>query len=167
MIEYQLMTLFQNLIVLNHESHTRYFQPTNPTGLTDTQLIVLEYLLVESKGHDVFAKELESFFGIKASSVNSIVNYLEEAEYIRREAVKEDRRLKRLTPTELALASEEWLLETMHDSIVDVFAGFTEEELRSLKTLMEKMGRNLDSMAKTGRPCCERDPLKAYRHVKK
>ena len=82
MAEYQLMDLFQRITVLNDRAHTEYIQSENPTPLTDTQAIVLHYIMFESRKRDVYAKDVESYFGIKASSVNSLVNYLERAGYI-------------------------------------------------------------------------------------
>ena len=161
--EFQIMELVQNLEVLNARSHTAYIQAENPTPLTDTQAIVLDYILEESKKRDVFAKDLETFFGIKASSVNSIVNYLEKAGFIRRESLPDDRRLKRLVLTARAREVEPWLLEVIYNSIMDVFAGFTEEELQNLKSLMEKMKVNLSSMAVRREPHYARDPKKAWR----
>ena len=162
MTEYQLMDLFQKLVVLCNRRNTRYIQTENPTTLTDTQAIVLDYILQESRTHDVFAKDLEEFFGIKGSSVNSVVNYLETERFITRELLPEDNRLKRLVPTQRAREHEAWLMETIHNSIVDVFAGFTDEEMQDLKSLMEKMQLNLLSMASSGRPHYARDPKKAY-----
>ncbi|MCR5136638.1 MAG: hypothetical protein K6C12_06015 [Oscillospiraceae bacterium] len=161
-LEYELMDLFQKLMVLNSRSHTVYIQPDNPTPLTDTQAIVLDYILQETRTRDVYAKDLEVYFGIKASSVNSIVNYLEREAFVSREILPEDNRLKRLVPTQRAREIEAWLLETIHYSIVDVFAGFTEEEMQDLKSLMEKMRVNLLSMACSGKPHYARDPKKAY-----
>ena len=162
MTEYELMDLFQKITVLNNEAHTRYIQPENPTPLTDTQAIVLHYILFESRMRDVFGKDVESYFGIKASSVNSMINYLEAAGYVRRETMPEDRRLKKLVPTDKALKIKEWLLETIHYGVVDIFAGFTEEEMQGLKSLMEKMRVNLHSMATRGEPHYVRDAKKDY-----
>lgn len=162
MIEYELMDLFQKIMVLNEQSHTRYIQSDNPTSLTDTQAIVLDFILVESKKRDVFSKDLEAYFGIKPSSVSTMIDYLEKAGFIDRQTLAEDKRLKKLVPTEKAFAIEAWLLETIHNSIVDVFAGFTEEEMQGLKSLMEKMRVNLYSMANRGEPHYTRDPKKNY-----
>ena len=161
-LEYQLMDLFQKILVLNNESHTRYIQTDNPSSLTDTQAIVLDFILMESKRRDVFGKDIETYFGIKPSSVSSMVDYLERAGYVYRQMLKEDKRLKKLVPTQKARDIEDWLLETIHYSIVDVFAGFTEEEMQALKGLMEKMRVNLYSMASKGEPYYTRDPRKGF-----
>ena len=161
--EYELMDLFQKITVLNNESHTQYLQTENPTQLTNTQIIVLDYILVESRTHDVFAKELEEYFDIKGSSVNSVVNYLEKAGYISRETLPEDRRLKRLVPTKSAREVEPWVLDRIHCSIVDCFAGFTEEEIQEFKSLLSKMRVNLTSMAKKGKPHYTPDPKRSSR----
>ena len=164
-IEYELMDLFQKILVLNNQSHTRYIQRNNPTSLTDSQAIVLDFILVESKKRDVFSKDLEAYFGIKPSSVSSMIDYLEKAGYIDRQTLAEDKRLKKLVPTSKARGIEDWLLETIHNSIVDVFAGFTVEEMQELKSLMEKMRVNLYSMASHGEPHYTRDSKKDFRSV--
>lgn len=162
MTEYELMDLYQKISVLNDQAHTRYIQSENPTTLTDTQAIVLHYIMFESRKRDVFGKDVEAYFGIKASSVNSIINYLEAAGYVRRETLKEDKRLKKLVATELAREVEDWLMETIHYGVVDIFAGFTAEEMLELKSLMEKMQLNLCSMATRKEPHYKRDPEKDY-----
>ena len=53
-------------------------------------------------------------------------------------------------------------METIHYGVVDIFAGFTEEEMQELKSLMEKMRVNLTSMAERKEPHYARDPKKAY-----
>ena len=162
MTEFELMDLFQKIKVLNERSNNRYIQDENPTTLTDVQAIVLHYILFESRSREVFAKDIESYFGIKASSVSSVVDYLEDAGFVRREPLAEDRRLKKLEATEKAKAAEDWLMEAIHYSVVDTFAGFTEEEMQELKSLMEKMRVNLTSMAQNGIPHYSRNPKKAY-----
>ncbi|MBR4551665.1 MAG: MarR family transcriptional regulator [Oscillospiraceae bacterium] len=162
MAEYQLMDLFQKITVLNDRAHTEYIQSENPTPLTDTQAIVLHYIMFESRKRDVYAKDVESYFGIKASSVNSLVNYLERAGYIYRETAAEDMRLKKLLATPKARAVEDWLMETIHYGVVDIFAGFTDEEMQELRSLMEKMRVNLLSMSTRKEPHYRRDPRKQY-----
>ena len=160
--EYQLMDLFQKIMVLNDRAHTKYIQTDNPTSLTDMQAIVLHFILFESRRRVVYARDVEAYFGIKASSVNSLVNYLEQAGYIRRETEADDMRLKKLVATEKAYAVEEWLMQSIHYGVVDIFAGFTEEEMQELKSLMEKMRVNLLSMTARREPHYTRDPKKAY-----
>ena len=162
MTEYELMDLYQKISVSNEASHTRYLQSDNPTCLTNTQAIVLHYILFETRTRELFAKDIEDYFGIKASSVNSIIHYLESAGYIFRETLKEDKRLKRIVPTDRAFEIERWLMEALHYNVVDIFAGFTEEEMLTLRSLMEKMQVNLLSMAARKEPHYARDPRKAF-----
>ena len=162
MIEYELMDLFQKILVLNNQSHTRYIQSDNPTSLTDTQAIVLDFILVRSRTMNVFSRDIERYFGVRASSVNSVINYLERAGFIERQSCDEDKRFKHLMPTEKAHAVEMWLFEVIHDSIIDTFAGFTKEEMNNLKSMMTKMRLNLTNMAARREPHYPRDPEKAY-----
>ena len=158
MTQYKLMDLLQQIRTLEGASQNRYIQSENPSNLTDAQAIVLDYILVESRTRDVFSKDLEKYFGIKPSSVSSMVDYLEKNGYVERQILKEDKRLKKLVPTKKALDISDWLLSTFDSYILDAFVGFTEEEMQTLKTLMEKMRLNLASMAARREPHFPRTP---------
>ena len=60
-----------------------------------TQIKVLMYIALKCEnGEKVFQKDIECEFGTKSSSVSSILNSLEKKDYIRREKVEYDARLK-------------------------------------------------------------------------
>lgn len=63
--------------------------------ISNTQLKVLMYITLKcDKGEKVFQKDIEREFGTKSSSVSSILNLLEKNNYIRREKVDTDARLR-------------------------------------------------------------------------
>ena len=150
--EYAIMDVFGQLMNLNRRKNTYYIQQDNPTQLTDMQAITLQYIMVESRKRDVFAKELEAFFDIKPSSVSSLIGYLESAGYIERQPLPEDRRMLKLIVTEKGRAVEDWVMSAIHRSITGGLSGFTEDEMKTLLSLLTKMQLNFKSIAERGEP---------------
>ena len=141
-IEYRLMDKLGKLEQVRKRKLERYLQKDNPTTLTTTQLVVLQYIIVESRTRSVFSKDLESFFDIKSSSVNSMVNYLEKAGYIHREPVPEDGRLRKLTVAEKGWEIEDWVCGRIGDFIISTYSKLTQEEQIELERLWDKLLRD-------------------------
>lgn len=142
-IEYRLMDKIEKMGQGIKKKIVIDMQKDNPTTLTATQAVVLHYILVNSKQHDVFNRELEEFFNIKSSSVTTMIHYLERAGYVRREMVAEDKRLKKLAITDKTKEIEEWLCGVIDYYIVSTFAGFSLEEMEVFEKLVEKALLNL------------------------
>lgn len=146
-LEYALMEKFIKLVTLNARKDTRCIQENNPTSLTDMQAITLQFIMVESKNRDVFAKDLEEFFDIKPSSVSSLVSYLENAGFIVREPMSGDRRLLKLIVTDKGWEVEDWIMKAIDKSIMSGFSDMTEDELRVLLELFGKLEKNFRKAA--------------------
>lgn len=142
-IEYRLMDKIEKMNQGVKKKIVADIQKENPTTLTATQAVVLHYILIASQFHDVFNRELEDFFNIKSSSVTTMVHYLERAGYIRKEAVAEDKRLKKLIITDKTREIETWLCGFIDNYIVSTFTGFSQEEMEVFEKLVEKMLPNL------------------------
>lgn len=68
-------------------------------SLSHQQIRALHYILCyHEAGEPVYQKMLESRFKIRAATASSIINSLEQAGYVKREAGKEDLRYKQLVP---------------------------------------------------------------------
>ena len=141
-IEYRLMDKLGKLEQVRKRKLERYLQKDNPTTLTTTQLVVLQYIIKESKIRNVYCKDLEVFFDIKSSSVNSMVNYLESAGYISREPVPEDGRLRKLVVAKKGWELEEWVCGRIDEFIVSTYNKLTDEEQRTLENLWDKLLRD-------------------------
>ena len=113
-------------------------------GLTGLQARIIGFVAFGSEnGRDVFQKDIELQFGIRRSSVTSVLNNLEKNGFICRQSVKSDARLKKIVLTEKAkeigsdhrqniIRFENSLLENM-----------TADEIATLKSLLEKVEENV------------------------
>ena len=59
--------------------------------------------LAEHKDEDVFQKDIETTFSIRRSTVSNMLGLMEKKGLIRRQSVRSDARLKKLTLTDKAL----------------------------------------------------------------
>ncbi len=71
-----------------------------PDGLTGQQYRILRYIGTNSKNKDVYLCELENKLGICRSTASGLVTELEAKGLLRREAMEDDGRFKRLLLTE-------------------------------------------------------------------
>lgn len=112
--------------------YDRFFTDTN---LTSAQATVLYYIMTVSPidgGNDVFPKDLEIYLDLKKPSVSSLLNYLEQDGYIRRETVPYDGRYRKLVLTDKSRAMREDILKRIEAYRTSVFEGISEDEYVSL-----------------------------------
>ena len=113
-------------------------------GLTGLQARILGFVEHSNKdGRNIFQKDIEVQFGIRRSSVTSVLNNLEKSGLICRQSVESDARLKKIVLTPKAkeigcdhrqrvIRFENSLLENM-----------TAQEIATLKTLLAKVEENV------------------------
>ncbi|MBP5289161.1 MAG: MarR family transcriptional regulator [Clostridia bacterium] len=115
-------------------------------GITFSQLRVLVFLMRRPPEEGVLQRDLEEAFGIRRSSVTSILQNMEKADLIRRDAVDGDGRKKRIRVTEKGRKLDGELRAYM-DELEDELAGiYTPQEMELLSTLTEKMLAKLKQM---------------------
>ena len=113
--------------------------------LNGLQARILGYVdMMDKKGEPVYQKDIEREFKIRRSSVTSVLNTMEKNRFINRTSVFNDARLKKLVLTEKAKA-----IADDHREKVEWFEGmlkkgFTDEEISTLFTLLDKLLENLD-----------------------
>lgn len=113
-------------------------------GLTGLQARIIGFVEHSNQaGRDIFQKDIEVQFGIRRSSVTSVLNNLEKNGFICRQSVESDARLKKIVLTQKAkeigcdhrqrvIRFENSLLENM-----------TAQEIATLKTLLAKVEENV------------------------
>lgn len=95
------------------------------------------------EGQDVFQRDLEREFCITRSTASKVVTLMEKKDFIRRESVDMDGRLKKLILTEkgehiLSLMEEDG--NTVEQTLVK---GFSNEELEQFRGYIERMKKNI------------------------
>lgn len=113
-------------------------------GLTRTQAVIIKYLEVETKKRDVFQKDIEKEFRIRKSSVTSVLQLLEKNEYITRENVIEDARLKKLVLTDKARKVNAIIGDGMEKREEKFYQILSKEEVESFFQTIEKISSTLE-----------------------
>lgn len=112
-------------------------------GLTAAQALCLEYIVLKSEHGEVYPKDLEMFLSVRASSVASLVNYLEAAGFILRENASFDGRYTCLIPTQKALDIKPEISRRIDCYGEKLFEGISDEDLAIYESVIEKMTRNV------------------------
>lgn len=115
-------------------------------GITFSQLRVLTFLMRRPPEEGVLQRDLEEAFGIRRSSVTAILQNMEKADLIRRDAVDGDGRKKRIRVTEKGRKLDGELRAYMDGLEAELAGIYTPEETELLSALTEKMLVKLKAM---------------------
>ena len=74
----------------------RVFDTT--TGRCGTQIRILNFVLVSYPDREIYQKDIEEELNIRSASVSTLLKIMEAQDFIRREKVSYDDRLKRILP---------------------------------------------------------------------
>lgn len=75
----------------------RVFETT--TGRCGTQIRILNFVLVSYPDREIYQKDIEEELNIRSASVSTLLKKMEAQDFIRREKVSYDDRLKKILPT--------------------------------------------------------------------
>lgn len=143
-----------------HQAVSRYLEyNAKKSGIDEITMMhgwILCYLY-ENREKEVFQKDIEKTFSIGRSTVTNLIQILEKKEYVLRESVERDARLKRVILTEKGIKSNE-MLKAMFDRMNQVLEkGISREELEVFFGVCDKIHSNLKSenvKYKGGVECC-------------
>ena len=102
--------------------------------------------LAENSEREIYQKDLEEHFTITRSTASKVLNLMEQKGLIQRQAVAQDARLKKIVLTEKAWQIKELMREDgerMERTLTD---GFTEEEVKTLYSYLQRMKANISGM---------------------
>ena len=102
----------------------------------------LQYLY-ENQGKDIFQKDIEKQFGFCKSSITNTIQMMEKKRYLKREAVKQDARLKKVLLTEKGIKAQQAMKSLIDQLDERTLEGITDEELESFFDVMAKIEANL------------------------
>lgn len=103
---------------------------------------ILKYLY-ENRHREVYQKDIEKQFGIGRSTVTTIIQLMEKRDFIRRESVEHDARLKKVILTEKGYVHHNQVEENICSLHNKLLAGISQEEKEAFLAIAEKMGENL------------------------
>ncbi len=131
--------------MLNHQlkRNQKPEEAVEDDELTPMQRHILNYILLETLHRDIYQKNLEEEFQVRKSTVSGILKLIEKNGFIYRESVKEDARLKRILPTKKAEALRPSILELIHETVIRMTEGVSEQVLFLCKKVLFQMCQNL------------------------
>ena len=127
----------------------RVFDTT--TGHCGTQIRILNFVLVSYPDREIYQKDIEKELNIRSASVSTLLKKMEAQDFIRREKVSYDDRLKRILPTSRTVEMKEQV--ERHITLLEkrLTAGITEKELKVFFDVLKKMQENMELTEKGDR----------------
>lgn len=126
-----------------YHRHTLSTTRSYVDSLTGTHGWVIRYLY-ENKDNDIFQRDIEKTFGVRRSTVTSMLQIMEKNGLITRGSVPYDSRLKKITPTEKALELHRRISDEIDAIEAELSAGLSEEEISAFISTIEKIKKNLN-----------------------
>ena len=127
----------------------RVFDTT--TGRCGTQVRILNFVLVSYPDREIYQKDIEEELNMRSASVSTLLKKMEAQDFIRREKVSYDDRLKKILPTNHTVEMKEQV--ERHVALLEkrLTAGIGEEELRVFSDVLERMQENMELTEKGDR----------------
>ncbi len=121
------------------------------TGRCGTQIRILNFVLVSYPDREIYQKDIEEELNIRSASVSTLLKKMEAQDFIRREKVSYDDRLKKILPTSHTVAMKEQV--ERHITLLEkrLTAGIEEKELKVFFDVLKKMQENMELMEKGDR----------------
>ena len=105
---------------------------------------VIRYLY-KHREEDVFQRDLETQFSVRRSTMTSILQLMEKKGLLEKQAVPDDKRLKKLILTPKAIEIQRRMELQIHRLEERMQEGITEEELATFLSVAAKLEDNLPS----------------------
>ncbi len=113
-------------------------------SITGTNGYIISYLATH-RDNPVYQKDLEDAFGITRSTASKVISLMEKKGLVERKPVPTDARLKQLTLTPLAETLDRQMRRDAEKTEALLTKSFSEEELATLRSYLERMSQNLKS----------------------
>ncbi len=113
-------------------------------GVSGVQGRIIGYVRCESKNRDVFQKDIEEHFELRGSSVTSTLQNLEKMDFIVRESIPTDQRLKRIVLTKKALDIHNQITKNIEQVEKEAFSSINKEEEQLLSDLLKRILNNIE-----------------------
>ena len=113
----------------------------SPDNITGVQVLILGF--ISECETDVYQKDIEKQFDIRRSTVTNILHGMEKQEFINRESVNNDARLKKIILTSKAKE----ILNNLNDEVTKtqklLIKDISEQDLETYFKVIKKMKENL------------------------
>ncbi|MEQ2443250.1 MarR family transcriptional regulator [Pseudoflavonifractor sp. CLA-AP-H29] len=116
--------------------------PEGRHGITETEGLIMGFLC-DHLDRELYQRDVEEVFCIRRSTASRFLQNLERDGMLTRQSVPQDARLKKLVPTEKAMAIHAEIAEKFQIAEALMTAGLTAEELEQFIATARKIQRNL------------------------
>lgn len=99
-----------------------------------------------AEGEMVFQRDVEKRFGVTRSTASKVVSLMVQKGLIEQKSVPDDKRLRRLVLTERSREVLRLMDEDRKEFEITLRKGFSDEELATLFSMIERMQNNLRGM---------------------
>ena len=127
-------------------------------GITAIQSRVIYYILEHGREGPVFQRDIEQVFSMSRSTATGILQQLEKKEFLRRESVSTDARLKSLVPTEQAAHLDAQMRVCLRQTDEVLTRGLSEGQIQLFKEIAAAMVQNLEQAEADSLSMPEGDP---------
>ncbi len=111
--------------------------------LTSIQSRILCFILDEEEKRDIFQKDIEEEFDLRAPTVTSIIQNLEKTNYVKRINALNDQRLKKIVLTNKAYEIVLKIKKIMDETEEETFANLSASESAMLNKIISKINKNI------------------------
>ena len=125
-----------------HELNLYRNRVYEPYGITGKQAIILTFISFNSD-KELTQKDFEQEFNLRPSTVNSLLNYLEDGGFLTRTVSNTDGRAKIITAEEKGKRLFDVILNCMQVQDDLIVKGFTEEEQIQLHSYLHRIMNNI------------------------
>ena len=128
---------------LSNRFRRRLFSDDSRRRLSHAEGRTVHFIL-SNQDRDIFQKDIQDRFGIRASSASSQIKNLEREGLIKRVSIEDDRRLKRIVPTEKLLSEKEYIDERSRKLNEKLVKGISDEDLDVFLRVINRMIDNME-----------------------
>ena len=111
--------------------------------LTSVQFIAMDWIYHASKDRDVYQRDLETALNVRRSTVSNVLGLLEKKNYVVRESVTADARLKKLLLTPAGIKVFKEFGDRLDIAEAEDFRIFSQEEKETLINLLERLSDSI------------------------
>ena len=131
--------------ILSHQLKRRVLctSEKDSGGLTEMQHRTIHYLLEQCPVSEVYQKDVEKVFNIRKSTATEMLQLMEKKGFLYRECSAKDARMKKIVPTEKAVAVQMAVAENIRGVEERLRMGISEEDFRICMKVLRKMTENL------------------------
>lgn len=102
--------------------------------------------LSKNADKDIYQRDIEDHFTITRSTASKVLSLMEQKDLIRRQAVAQDARLRKIVLTEKARKIEGLMKEDAERMEQTLVKGFTDGELEVLYSYIQRMKENISNI---------------------